>query len=84
MKKIFGFILVVCCCALYAFGNGYGSVQQVTQNKESYVYICTGGYATKYHRYSKCKGLGNCKGEIKKVTESAAIKQGRTRCKICY
>lgn len=48
------------------------------------VYVCTGGYATKYHKTSKCRGLGNCKAEIVSVTEESAIRDGRTRCGICY
>ena len=51
---------------------------------ESYVYICTGPYAKKYHKTSSCKGLDNCSESVKKVTENYAIDKGRTRCKICY
>lgn len=54
------------------------------QSKETYVYICTGPYAKKYHKTSTCKGLDNCSESIKKVTESYAIDKGRTKCKKCY
>lgn len=54
------------------------------QSSTQFVYICTGGSATKYHSYKSCKGLGNCKGEIKAVSISAATSQGRTACGICY
>lgn len=83
MKKIFGFILVICCCAMCAFGNGYSAIKQV-QEQTTYVYICTGSCATKYHCRSNCRGLGNCKGAIKKIAEYDAVKSGRTKCKICY
>lgn len=29
------------------------------------VYICTGRYAKVYHSNKNCKGLDNCKGEVK-------------------
>ena len=83
MKKFLGLILVICCCAIYVFGNDYSDIQQ-TQANTTYVYICTGGYATKYHCRSNCSGLGNCKGSIKKITEAEAIKAGRTKCSRCY
>lgn len=50
----------------------------------SVVYICTGGYATKYHSTSRCSGFGNCKGDIETISESQAISSGRTPCKKCY
>ncbi len=53
------------------------------QSSTQFVYICTGGSATKYHSRKSCKGLGNCKGEIKAVSISTATSQGRTACKIC-
>ena len=54
------------------------------QSSTRFVYICTGGSATKYHSRKTCKGLGNCKGEISAVSLSTATSQGRTACKICY
>lgn len=49
----------------------------------SYVYICTGPGAHRYHKTDDCRGLGSCSGEIKKVTVSEAIKMDRTPCRIC-
>ena len=83
MKKIVGFILVVLCCAVFAFNDNY-TRPQVAQAKATYVYVCTGSYATKYHSRSNCRGLGNCKGQIVKITEEQAQKQGRPPCKLCY
>ena len=51
---------------------------------ETYVYICTGPNAKRYHSSSTCRGLDNCSKEIKKVTISIAKDKGRTPCKICY
>lgn len=48
------------------------------------VYICTGKYATTYHRSSKCRGLGNCKASVKSLSQSAAVKSGRKPCKACW
>ena len=84
MKKIFGFILVVCCCALFAFGENFTQSARLEQTNTTYVYVCTGSFATKYHCRSNCSGLGKCKGKIVKMTEAAAKKEGRTRCGICY
>lgn len=50
----------------------------------NYVYICTGGYATKYHSSASCRGLNRCGGDIIKVSEAEARNRGRTPCKICY
>lgn len=51
---------------------------------ETYVYICTGSSSKCYHKTSSCRGLGNCGGNIVKITESSAIDKGRRKCKICY
>ncbi len=83
MKKIIGFILVIFCCAIVAFNGNYNAPQQL-QTQDSYVYVCTGKYATKYHRYKGCKGLGNCKASIVKMTKQEAEKRGKTPCSLCY
>ena len=44
------------------------------------VYICTGKYATKYHFSAKCRGLNNCKGDIKRISLSDARTMKRTKC----
>ena len=51
---------------------------------ETYVYICTGPNATRYHSSSKCCGLSKCRGEIKKVNLKDAESKRRTPCKLCY
>lgn len=48
------------------------------------VYICTGGYSKRYHRTERCRGLGNCRGTVKKVTLEMAEDMRRTPCRICY
>lgn len=47
------------------------------------VYVCTVTYAKSYHAKKNCRGLGNCKGEIKSVTKEKAEEDGRKPCKIC-
>lgn len=48
------------------------------------VYICTGRYAKVYHSNKNCKGLDNCKGEVKLVSLETAKQQGKRACKLCY
>ncbi len=58
------------------------SMPSVAQGEKK-VYICTGKYAKRYHKTKSCKGLNNCKGEIRTITFKEASKR-RTPCKICY
>lgn len=44
------------------------------------VYICNSSNATKYHLTKDCKGLENCKAEIKKVKLKVAKKEGKKLC----
>ncbi len=44
------------------------------------VYICTGKYSKRYHYNKNCRGLSNCKGEIKRVYLNEAKHKGRTLC----
>lgn len=53
-------------------------------NVESSVYICTGQYAKAYHKSRNCRGLGNCRGDIKQVSIEEAKRMGRTPCGYCY
>lgn len=46
----------------------------------SSVYICVSRSATKYHYDKDCRGLKNCKHEVKKTTLSEAKKAGYTLC----
>ena len=65
-------------------------IQKQSQEKshdtsnETYVYVCTGSYATKYHIRSNCHGLSACKGDIIKMTLGKAEGKGYTHCKKCY
>lgn len=52
------------------------------QDNDPKVIICTGEYSKCYHKY-KCRGIKNCKGEIKYVKLSEALKT-RRKCHICY
>ena len=87
MKKIIGALLIICCAVLCLSCIGRNSGQQLQtygNNQTSYVYVCTGRYATKYHSYRGCRGLGNCSGTIAKMPETDAQRMGRTRCRICF
>ena len=53
-------------------------------SQETYVYICTGQGATRYHSSDSCRGLKKCGGDIKKVTLKYAKEKEKTPCKICY
>ena len=81
MKKIlFISALFISMLGIYACTNANASEQK----KEAKVYICTGKYAKRYHKYSDCKGLGSCKGEVLLIPISTAKKQGKTPCGYCY
>ncbi len=58
-------------------------VLKIQENSET-VYICTGKYSKRYHAYSDCSGLNNCKGDIIAISKKKAQNLGRTPCKICY
>lgn len=47
---------------------------------ESDVYICGAKGAKRYHFSKSCRGLNNCKHEIKKVTLKEAKNFGLTLC----
>lgn len=44
------------------------------------VYICDSKGAKRYHLDKDCRGLSNCKAEIKKVTLNDAKDSGKTLC----
>ena len=54
-----------------------------TAKKIPKVFICTGKTAKAYHTNRNCEGLGNCRGEIKQIKMSKAVKQGRHLCNYC-
>lgn len=47
---------------------------------EAQVYICNSSGAKKYHYKKNCRGLSNCKKEIKEVSLERASELGRTLC----
>jgi hypothetical protein len=49
---------------------------------QSEVYICKGGSSKVYHKLENCRGLKFCSTNIEKVSEDAAIKLGRRKCKL--
>jgi hypothetical protein len=49
---------------------------------QSDVYICKGGSSKVYHKSENCRGLKFCSTNVEKVSEDAAIKLGRRKCKI--
>ena len=50
----------------------------------TYVYVCTGPYAKKYHSHENCTGLNACSGEKVKITLEQAERNGKTPCKTCF
>ena len=76
------FVILFILISVHLFG-----IQPTTEHlpkSETYVYICTGPKATKYHSASSCRGLNNCSKDIIKVTQAYAEDKGRKKCKICY
>ena len=53
-------------------------------DNKTIVYICYGTNAYAFHAYSSCRGLSNCKGEIRAISLDEAQKMGRKPCGICY
>lgn len=80
MKKLFFFLAFALIASTVSVSQHY----ETTTNQFAAVYVCTGGYATKYHRTKDCRGLGNCKGDVVSMPESEATRQGRTKCGICW
>lgn len=53
MRKTFilvSLLILITCC--------------MNQQKNSKIYICTGKYATKYHRSLNCSGLNRCQSQV--------------------
>lgn len=55
-----------------------------TEVADTYVYVCTGPYAKRYHKTKTCGGLRNCSETIVKVTLKEAVADGKTQCQRCY
>lgn len=79
MKHLIFFAAAMLCGDLF-----FTAPQPSESSAETYVYICTGSSSKRYHRTTECKGLSNCKGEVKKITKAYAEQKGRTPCKLCY
>ena len=62
-----------------AIAIGVVALLACTMAAETKVYICTGKYAKKYHYDEDCRGLSNCKGDVKEV-ELKEAKKYRTLC----
>ncbi|ESU22824.1 hypothetical protein FEDK69T_17270 [Flavobacterium enshiense DK69] len=52
----------------------------LTSFSSANVYICVSPNAKKYHYNENCRGLSNCKHEIKKVSKSEALDKGLGLC----
>lgn len=76
------FAMIIVLFAVQLFGDQSSALQMPMQ--QTYVYICTGPNATKYHCKSDCRGMNNCSKDVIRVTEAYAKNKGRTKCKICY
>ena len=70
--------------AVMAMAFTSADMPQPTQEQTSYVYVCTGPSAKRYHRTANCSGLSRCSGEIVKMTVSEAQKKGKTPCQRCH
>lgn len=56
----------------------------VPSSPNAKVWICTGESSERYHAYSDCKGLSNCRTNIEEISLQEAESMGRTPCRICY
>ncbi|MDE6070330.1 MAG: hypothetical protein K2F92_05600 [Alistipes sp.] len=81
MKQLLSLFLTI--SLLCAFSGNSVTIESAAASETAYVYICTGGSATKYHAKATCRGLNNCRGKMVKISVEEAKKQGRTPCSIC-
>ena len=65
-------------------GMFVGTANQDAPRQEEKVYICVSKNAKRYHCDRDCRGLQNCKHEIRIVTIKEAQERGLTPCKVCY
>jgi len=81
MKLVLIFILIF----LSYDGSAQKGNNAVSINKkDELVYLCTGYWASAYHKNSKCDGILSCKQTIVKINKTEALKKGRKSCKMCY
>ena len=83
-------ILFVALCS-FTYSNNPSHIDSCCENSsclnadDSRVYICGGKYATKFHSYSRCRGLNNCRGGIYYYeSEKDAKNAGYDYCNICW
>ncbi len=56
----------------------------VPTDSNSKVWVYTGESSKRYHAYSNCKGLSNCRASVEEVSLQEAESMGRTPCRKCY
>jgi hypothetical protein len=86
--KVVSILIAVIGFTVFFGATPPSSVKQMTamaMSESDTVYICTGKYSTKYHRYDSCRGLNNCQSTIKSVTiETAKGTYKRVACRVCW
>lgn len=58
------------------------SMRNAEYERSTKAFICTSKVAKKYHLNSKCRGLKNCKSEIRQTTIAEAKSVNKTACEI--
>ena len=75
------FLLFSCCIVLFCADNSSPSINYFeNESVVDNVYICNSSGAKKYHYKKNCRGLSNCKKEVKEISLEAAKDRGRTLC----
>jgi hypothetical protein len=84
--KVFSSVLIFVLISSFNIqSNTYSSSHKTHKAIGSEVYICGGQYGKKFHSYSNCRGLNNCKGGVYKVSsQSEAKSKGYSACSICW
>ena len=84
MKQLMSFAITA---TMLLGGSSCGSSHKrvsVPPDSNSKVWVCTGGSSKRYHAYSNCKGLSNCRANIEEISLQEAESMGRTPCRKCY
>lgn len=74
MKNRLSFLSVLVCLVI---SGSMSSYRPLTDDK---VYICTSKASKKYHLKKNCRGLNNCKSEIKLIPLTKAKELKRSLC----
>lgn len=78
MKKLLKALPLILFSAIIAFSfNGEDPRTNISPNTKVFICVSEGAYA--YHYKKNCRGLGNCKHEIKEVTLEEAFKKGKKK-----